>query len=126
MSDTDPMLAGKTVMIVDDEPLLAYDMADLLQAHGASVAATCMSLEEGRRQLGEDDHIDCALLDIQLGKDDVWPLAQDLKDRGIPFLFVSAICGTRELPGEFAGRHCVAKPVDLNRLRDALRATLNL
>lgn len=126
MSDTDPMLAGKTVMIVDDEPLLAYDMADLLQAHGATIAATCMSLDEGRQQLRADDHIDCALLDIQLGREEVWPLARELKERGLPFLFVSAICGTRELPEEFAGSQCVAKPVDLARLRDALRKTLNL
>jgi CheY-like chemotaxis protein len=126
MSDTDPMLAGKSVMIVDDEPLLAYDLADLLQVHGAAIAATCMSLDEAQQELDRTDHVDCALLDIQLGKEEVWPLAHRLKERGTPFLFVSAICGTRELPDEFAGTPCVAKPVDLTRLRDALRETLKL
>jgi CheY-like chemotaxis protein len=120
------MLAGKHVMIVDDEPLLAYDLADLLQLHGATIAATCTSLDEAVQEARGAERIDCALLDIQLGRDEIWPVAHELKKRGTPFLFVSAICGTRELPAEFAGQQCVAKPVDLGRLRDALRATLDL
>lgn len=124
MSDADPILAGKHVLVVDDEPLLAYDLADLLQLYGARIAGTCMSLEEAEHQAEFEPQIDCAVLDIQLGDQEIWPCARKLKERGIPFLFVSALCGIRPLPDEFAGRTCLAKPVDIGRLRDSLKALL--
>jgi len=126
MSDADPMLAGKNMLVVDDEPMLAFDLADLLQLHGANIVGTCMSVDESRAQIDRDDRIDCALLDIQVGDQEIWPVARALKERGTPFVFVSAVCGIRELPEEFADRPCVPKPLDRSKLRDALARALSL
>jgi CheY-like chemotaxis protein len=124
MSDSDPLLTGKHMLVVDDEPLLAYDMADLLQFHGARIAGTCTSLEEAVALIDSGEPIDAAVLDIQIGSEEVWPCARRLSERGIPFLFVSALCGIRPLPAPFADRPYLGKPLDRTRLRDALRKLL--
>ena len=124
MSDSDPLLAGKHMLVVDDEPLLAYDMADLLQFHGARIAGTCTSLEEAVALIESGEPIDAAVLDIQVGNDEVWPCARRLRERGIPFLFVSALCGMRPLPAPFEDRPYLGKPMDPSRLRDALKSLL--
>jgi CheY-like chemotaxis protein len=124
MSDSDPLLAGKHMLVVDDEPLLAFDMADLLQLHGARIAGTCTTLEEAVRLIDSGEPIDAAVLDIQIGGDEVWPCARRLRERGIPFLFVSALCGIRPLPAQFADRPFLGKPLNRSRLREALRKLL--
>ena len=53
--------------------------------------------------------IDAAVLDVNLGGETVFPLAERLAEAGIPFIFASAH-GTKGLPKEFADRPVVAKP----------------
>lgn len=125
MSDSDPILAGMNFLVLDDEPLLAFSMCDRLHFYGAASAEACTTLTDAQRHLDSGKAIDCALLDIQIGRQEVWPVAQRLKDRGIPFVFVSATCGTRPLPAGFDDHHCVSKPVDPLRLREAILRCLN-
>lgn len=124
MSDSDPLLAGRHVLVVDDEPLLAYDMADLLQRHGAQIVCTCMALDEAVAVIDSGTPIDCAVLDIQIGHEEIWPVARRLSARNVPFLFVSALCGMRQLPEGFEGRPFLPKPINPTRLRDALRGLI--
>lgn len=126
MPDSDPLLAGKHLLVVEDEPLLAYDLADVLQLYGAQIAGTCTALEDAVQLIESGEQIDCAVLDIQIGNEEIWPCARRLRDRGIPFLFVSALCGIRPLPEGFADRPYLSKPLNPTRLRDALRGLLKL
>lgn len=112
------------MLVVDDEPLLAYDLTDLLQLYGARAAGTCMSIDEALDVLESDQKVDFAVLDIQVGAQEIWPCARRLEERQIPFLFVSAVCETRPLPAEFADRRCLPKPVDTLKLRTAIREML--
>lgn len=125
MSDSDPLLAGKRLLVVDDEPLLAMDVADHLHFHGAQVAAV-HSLEEAAAVLASGAALDGAILDIQLGDEEVWPVAEALERSGTPFLFLSATCGLRPLPDEFSGKPFLAKPLDSDRLKRTVRTLLGV
>lgn len=124
MADSDPLLAGKHFLVIDDEPLLAYDLTDILQHYGAKIAGTCTTVDDAVLLIESGAQIDGAVLDIQIGEQEVWPCARRLRDRGIPFLFVSALCGIRPLPEGFADRPCLSKPLNPLELRDALRRVM--
>lgn len=125
MSDRDHILAGKHLLIIDDEPLLAYDLADLLGSHGASIVGPEHNIRDGLSCIeGYRGNIDCALLDIQIGSNPVWPIAQKLNSLKIPFFFISAQCGTQDLPDEFRGTPCLKKPVDKTLLQVTLNSIL--
>lgn len=121
MSDSDPLLAGKRLLVVDDEPMLAMDVADHLHFHGAQVA-TVNSIEEAAEVLARGAALDGAILDIQIGDEEVWPVAKALERSGTPFIFLSATCGVRPLPEEFEGKPFLPKPLDGHRLKTTLRS----
>lgn len=101
-------LPGKRVLIVEDNPALAYDIDDTLREYGAEVVGPALDLATGM-QLARENDLDAAILDIDLGSEFVWPLARELKGHRVPFVFVSAECGD-ELPEDFRNVVCLDKP----------------
>lgn len=103
-------LPGKRVLVVEDNPVLAFDIDDILRDFGAEVVGPALDLETGL-QLAREHTLDGAVLDIDLGGHYVWPLAAALKSSSIPFVFVSAECG-RTMPGDFEDSICLPKPAN--------------
>lgn len=101
-------LPGKRVLVVEDNPALAYDIDDALSDCGVLVLGPALTLLIGMDLLRESV-VDGAVLDIDLDGQLVWPLARELKKRHIPFVFVSADCGSR-LPADLCDSTCVPKP----------------
>lgn len=101
-------LPGKRVLVVEDNPVLAFDIDAMLSDLGAEVVGPALDLDTGL-QLAREQPIDGAVLDIDLGGRFVWPLAAELQHHSVPFVFVSAECGG-ELPRQFAAAACLAKP----------------
>lgn len=117
MSDRNGFLSGKKILVVDDEPLLAHDLADHVQGYGASVVGPCHTVADAMHCLDRDAQpLDFALLDIQLGLDLVWPLADRLRAEGTPIIFISAHCHTGFVLDRFRDAPCLTKPVDHARL----------
>jgi DNA-binding response OmpR family regulator len=81
-------LSGMKILVVEDEPLLAMASADLLADSGYAVAGPASSVKQGM-QLIEQDAIDGAILDINLRGEMVFPLADALAERAIPFVYVT-------------------------------------
>lgn len=108
MSATPPR---KRVLVVEDNPLLAMDLEDLLQSEGVETVGPAYSLAHGL-ELIRNDGIDAAILDIDLGDERVWPIAEELGRRATPFVFLSAMCGLNEVPEHFRGRICMSKPAE--------------
>ena len=82
-------LAGKRVLIAEDEPVIAMDHAALLTQAGAEVVATCATVR-GAVDCIRDRQIDVAVLDYMLADGNSEPLQTALKRRHIPFVVVSA------------------------------------
>jgi CheY-like chemotaxis protein len=81
-------LSGMRILVVEDEPLLAMASADLLADSGCTVAGPASSVKQGMRLL-EQEAIDGAILDINLRGEMVFPLADALAERSIPFVYVT-------------------------------------
>jgi len=113
------LLSGVRVLIVEDEALLALEIQELLQSAGSTVIGTFSDLARAE-QAAQREVIDVAVLDTNLNGEMVYPLADDLVVRGIPFVFVTGY-GTSNLPERFRSRPQVAKPFDPESLTDELQ-----
>lgn len=82
-------MKGKKVLIVEDSYLLALTLQDMLTESGADVVGIAPSVAIALKAM-EDHTIDIACLDINLGSETSFPIADALALRGIPFVFVSA------------------------------------
>mgnify|MGYP002782383161 CR=1 FL=1 len=115
-------LPGKRVLVVEDNPALAYDIDDSLREVGAHVVGPALDLATGLK-LARENHLDAAVLDIDLGRDFVWPLAHQLKGHDIPFVFVSAECGDK-LPEDFRNVVCLDKPAPTRKILETVSEAL--
>jgi CheY-like chemotaxis protein len=81
-------LAYRRVLIVEDEYFLADDMAQVLQKFGADVVGPVRSTDEALTLLAEEP-VDAAVLDINLKGELVYPVADALREQGVPFIFAT-------------------------------------
>ena len=82
-------LSGRSVLVMEDNPVLAADLVLLLEDAGARVIGPFRYLAEGLARL-DAGLPDAALLDVELVDGKVLPLAERLRDGGVPFVFYSA------------------------------------
>jgi CheY-like chemotaxis protein len=100
-------MKGKKVLIVEDSYLLALTLEDMLTEAGAEVVGIAPSVAIALKAM-EDHTIDIACLDINLGSETSFPIADALALRGIPFVFVSA-CEADVVPPAHRYRPFVSK-----------------
>jgi CheY-like chemotaxis protein len=81
-------LISRRVLIVEDEYFLADDMAQALQKFGADVVGPVRSTVEALTLLAEEP-VDAAVLDINLKGQMVYPVADALREQGVPFIFAT-------------------------------------
>jgi|GraSoiStandDraft_8_1057269.scaffolds.fasta_scaffold1061529_1 DNA-binding response OmpR family regulator len=98
-------LSGRSILIAEDEPLIALDIAEAFKDAGATTIVT--STLHHALVLVEHDGLSAAVLDHALPDGDSSPLCQRLDDRKLPFVIYS---GLGELHGACAKGVQVAKP----------------
>jgi DNA-binding response OmpR family regulator len=104
-------LRGLRVLVVEDETLvriLIEDYLNQLECQPVSIAST---VEKGLAMAARGD-IDIALLDWNLQGKSVEPVAQELSNRGIPFVFISG-----SMSASWNNRPTIRKPFDVDTLR---------
>lgn len=107
---TEPALDGMRILVVEDEYLLADDLRDALSDAGAQVLGPVPSVEDAQALIAAEPRIDGAVLDINLRGKMVFPVADRLRERGVPFAFATGY-DAWALPERFAGAPRVEKPV---------------
>jgi CheY-like chemotaxis protein len=114
-------MASLHVMIVEDEPLIAMALEMLVQDEdGGVVVGPYAAVAPALQEVEGKGRIDVAMLDCNLGKEPVWPVADALAARGIPFAFTSGQ-GAKDIPARFAGAEILVKPVPDEQVRRFLR-----
>ena len=113
---------ARTILIVEDEPLIAMMLEDFLLSLGHQVRATCDSVSEALKAAQAAD-FDLAILDVNLKGESVWPVAAALRERAIPFILASG-GHVDPPPAEFAGVPMIDKPYTIDRVTPALEAAL--
>jgi CheY-like chemotaxis protein len=114
-------LSGRRVLLVEDEAIIALDFAALLTDLGAVVVGPAHSVANALELLNEGK-IDCAVLDVNLDGEPVYPVARALETRGIPFVFVTAYYGEK-VDSQFQDCPVLQKPVDFQELVHAILHT---
>lgn len=119
------MLFGKRerlirrILLVEDEPLVAFDNEHLLGEAGYEVVATVDNLAAARDVI-EAEELDLVLSDIKLsGEGDGMDVARIAKDKGVPVLFVTGLCPEE---AQSLGLGCLNKPYSDKVLKAALDA----
>ncbi|HEV3395024.1 MAG TPA: PAS domain S-box protein [Xanthobacteraceae bacterium] len=108
--DAKQSLAGKRVIVIDDEPLVAMDLESCLTAAGCEIVGTAGTLRDAK-DLCAQAQCDAALLDVNLAGQPVNELAAALTKRNIPFAFVTGY-GHEALPQGFRDAVVLTKPFD--------------
>lgn len=107
-------LAGKRVLVVEDEYLIAADLERALGKAGAKVVGPVADLETGMRLAGSEP-LDAAVLDVNLKEGHSYPIAEALMGRTIPFLFMTGY-DDWALPEAYRATPRAAKPCPVERI----------
>jgi DNA-binding response OmpR family regulator len=113
------VLAGLRVLVAEDDALIAAFLKQVLLDFGCEVIGPIHSLSGAHAAIRTAD-FDCALLDIVLGEENIFPAAHELADRGIPFILTTGRSGMIGLLSEFAHASILAKPYDVWQLEDRM------
>lgn len=109
------------VLVCEDEMFVAMMLQDRLEHVGYRVLMAAR-VDKGL-ELAESEPIDVGLLDINMAGEDSFPVAERLRDRGIPFLFSSGY-DAEGLPETWRGTKVLQKPYDTKEVTAALSALL--
>jgi len=82
------MVAGRNILIVEDEPLIAMMLEDCLKELGHQVHACCETLTDSLAAI-DAGGFDAAILDLNLHGDEAWPAAERLREQQLPFAIAS-------------------------------------
>lgn len=112
-------MAGRRILVVEDETLIAIDIEEILQALGCEIVGPTGKLETAL-QLASDEMLDAAILDVTIRGGKVYPVAEQLLARGIPFILASGY-GDWALPEPLRDQPRLTKPFTAAELEEQVR-----
>ncbi|MDP3853059.1 response regulator [Phenylobacterium sp.] len=117
-------LAGLRLLVVEDEAMVALMIETMLSDLGCVVVDVAGTVSRGLALVGDDGlRLDGAILDVNLGGEKVYPIAQALSDRHVPFIFSTGY-GIDGITPQFAHVPALAKPYECWALEEMLISTL--
>jgi DNA-binding response OmpR family regulator len=113
-------LAGRNVLVVEDEAIIAMLVEDMLADLGHTVAATAGRLEQAL-DAAKTLQVDLAILDLNLSGQPTYVVAEALQARGVPIIFAT---GAGSVDPAWAHTQVVQKPFQIEALDAAIRSAL--
>ena len=105
------VLNGCRLLIVEDDYLLAIELARGLEDYGAEIAGMAGTVADAEALIAmQGDRLDGVVLDINLGDEQVYPVADLLMSRGLPFVFATGY-DLWVIPETYAGIPRCEKPI---------------
>jgi CheY-like chemotaxis protein len=111
-------MASPGILVVEDEYLIRMLLEDMLDELGYTVAAAVGSISEASEH-AKAGQFQAAILDVNVDGQEIFPVADALAERGLPFVFVTGY-GESSLPERFRGRPALQKPFQADRLKATL------
>jgi DNA-binding response OmpR family regulator len=119
---TDELARAMRILIVEDEPLIAFEVEQTLTDAGFEIVGVAARVEEALAMI-DDGALDAAVLDANLNRVSAAPIAIALTARGLPFVVTTGY--TREqLPDGFKAGALIEKPCLPEQIIEALTAVL--
>ena len=118
-------LAGKSLLIVEDETFVALELKFTVEDAGGVALGPFYRLKPAMDFFSRREAtIDAALLDVNLAGASVFPLARRLAERGVPIVFNTANADMPQIARDFPGAHICMKPVPPQAVLASLRRML--
>ncbi len=114
------MAAGHSILIVEDEPLIAMMLEDFLDTLGHRVHGTCDTVGSALSEV-EKGGFDLAILDVNLKGENVWPVATRLREKKVRFVIATG-GHVDPPPPEFDDAPVIEKPYTVDRVTPAIEA----
>ena len=111
-------MAGRSILIIEDEPLIAMMLEDFVESLGHVPAGTADNIDDALDCV-ERGGFDLVILDVNLGARECWPIADRLAALSIPFILATG-GHVSAPPAEHADAPTLPKPFTLDTVRDAL------
>jgi len=121
-SEHDPQLKDLRVLVVEDEALVALQLEDMLTELGCAVIGPASRVGQALQLLGGEP-VEVAVLDLNIAGELVYPVADELGNRGLPYIFVTAY-GRSGLTEPYRSRPVLEKPFARRELLRAILDTL--
>jgi CheY-like chemotaxis protein len=120
MNDTgqSPKLTGLRVLVVEDEALVALQLEDMLHELGCAIVGPASRVGQALDLLGGQE-VDAAVLDLNVAGELVYPVADALASRGLPYIFATGY-GAAGLTEPYRSHPVLQKPFLQNQLREAM------
>ena len=108
-------MTKRRALVAEDSLLILLALEMLLELHRVTIVGPASTVEEALA-LAQAGGFDIAILDINLHDTMVFPVADLLRQRGVPFIFTSGYAPDEMLPPRFADTPCIRKPYDPDAL----------
>ena len=105
---------GSRILVVEDEYLAADDLREGLEEAGVEVLGPVPSVAQAMDLLDAGARPDAAVLDVNLGEERVWPVADRLREAGVPFILATGY-DARAIPEAYRAAPRCEKPYDATR-----------
>jgi len=115
----DRSLRGCRILVAEDEYMLADDLCAELANAGAIVVGPAGTVEDVLELARSEPDLDGAILDINMRGEMVFPVAETLMERGVPFVFTTGYDASA-IPPRFDRVVRCEKPIDLGKVAQAL------
>lgn len=112
-------LAGRSVLVVEDEYVIALEMQRALADEGAEILGPVASVQGALELIDRCSRVDVAILDINLHGEPAYPVAKELRRKGVPFVFTTGY-GAASVPKEFSTVRLIEKPIDPQQIARTL------
>ncbi|BCM17921.1 hypothetical protein MJ8_16870 [Mesorhizobium sp. J8] len=117
--NTNSLLSGLNVLVVEDVFMLAQDLADQLTGAGCAVVGPAPTIQQALDNI-DGIALDGAVLDVNLRGERSFPLADHLARGGVPFVFLTGYDSVTVFPDRFRDTPKLTKPVDYEALIEAV------
>jgi CheY-like chemotaxis protein len=118
-NDTADLASGRRILVVEDEYLIAADLAEALEELGAEVVGPVANVKAALAAVELAEDLDGATLDVTLGQEKSFDVAARLQERGVPFVFLTGY-GDRGLPERYRDIPRCEKPFDVSSILRAV------
>jgi CheY-like chemotaxis protein len=116
---------GHSILVVEDEYLIADDIRMALEEAGAEVLGPVASVKDAEELILSRPVIDAALLDVNVRGEQIFAVADRLAELGVPFVFATGY-DQASIPDRYSDRPCLEKPIKARQIANILRPLLQI
>lgn len=116
---SDNSFGGRRILVVEDDLLVVADLVDMLHSMGADVVGPIENIEKALERLDKLPDIAGAVLDVSVQGRMVFPLADELSRRNVPYVFSTGYDDSI-VPAQYSGIRRFSKPADERQIASIL------